>query len=183
MARCTLVLLMLMAACAAAAQPEMDVQRDGDSIADGGADTATNTGTSPFNITYTIRNDGTTDLSLTAMPEVVISSETNCTVTQLAAPATTISAAGTTTFLLRVTPTSTAGFSFAVSIDNDDADENPYNWAFSGSPFSSGSSSKGGSAKDEGCSTTGASNPVWAALAASALLALLRRPRRRLIQS
>ena len=119
-----------------AANPEMDVLRIATPIADGGSDTATGFLVStPANLTYTIQNNGTTPLNTS---NVVISGQTGCTVSVLTSPAVLTAASGSTSLVLTVT-VSAATFSFAVSIDNNDATENPYNWSVSGNalvPFS-----------------------------------------------
>ncbi|MCA8936109.1 MAG: hypothetical protein KDB68_07870 [Planctomycetes bacterium] len=165
------------------AQAEMDLLRGGTSIADGGIDAISNTGTSPFNLTYTVRNDGTSDLNLT-LP-VVISGEVNCTVSQLSAPTTPVaSGGGETTFTLQVTPTSASGFTFELSITNDDADENPYNITFNGNSGIPSPSSGGGGGNDD-CSTgetTGLNLLCWLLLLLPAILGrafLHKRPTRR----
>lgn len=172
-----LLILLFLLATPLAAQAEMDVQRLGVSIADGGTDSATNTGTSPFNLTYTIHNDGTADLNLTGSPEVVLSGEDNCTVSVLSPPATPVAQAGSTTFILQVTPLSSASFSFEVSIDNDDADENPYDFIFSATTSSPPASNNGGSSKkDSSCSTGTTPGAVWLLLVSGvAALLLVRR--------
>lgn len=148
-----MIAILCVTAGALAAQPEMDVQRAGVSIADGATDTVSNPGTSPFNLYYTINNDGTTDLTLTSMPEVVISGEVNCTVVVLAAPISPVAAAGSTSFTLQVTPLSSTDFEFDITIANDDGNENPYNIHFDAKPVSP--PSKSGSSKKAGgnCST------------------------------
>lgn len=155
------------------AQAEMNLLRSGMPIADGATDSISYTGTSPFNVTYTIANDGTTDLNLT-LP-VTFSNQTNCTVSQLSPPSTPVtSGGGTTTFTLQVSPTSATGFSFDLSIINDDTDENPYNITFSGSTGPPTSSSSGGGG-DSGCSsgeTQGRDLLVWLGLLALAVAAL-----------
>jgi hypothetical protein len=145
-------ILPLIFACPLAAQAEMDVQRAAVSIPDGGNDSVNNTGTSPFNLTYTIRNDGTLDLDLTGTPEVAISGETNCTVSVLSPPATPVTPSSTTTFIVQVSPLSSAAVSFALSIANNDADENPYDFTFNASP-SAPNPSDGSGGKAGGCST------------------------------
>lgn len=170
--RCLALLLPCLFACVLTAQPEIDVLRGAVSIADGGADTISNTGTSPFNISYTIRNDGVSDLNLTSMPEVSVSGESNCTVVLLLSPVSPVaSGGGTTSFTLQVTPLSAAAFSFDVSIPNDDADENPYDFTFTGYP-SLPPSPSGGGGNDGGddCSTRGA--PGHGMLMLAGLLAL-----------
>ncbi|MBZ0135257.1 MAG: hypothetical protein K8I27_02650 [Planctomycetes bacterium] len=168
-----LLMLILLFPCALAAQPEMQLLRSGAAIADEGTDAINNTGSSPFNITWTIRNDGTSDLSVTG---ITISAETNCTVTVLSPPATPVAGSGmTTTFTLQVSPIASAEFSFVVGIPNDDADENPYNFTFNGhtsTPSSKGGGSGGG---DSGCSTD-ESHSVFVILALFGLALALLRP-------
>lgn len=118
-----------------ATAPEMDVQTSGASpVADGGTDNVGNhaAGT-PFNLSYVILNTGTAALNLTGSPLVAIGSPTNCTANVTTAPTSPVAAAGQTGFTIQVTPT-TAGlaFSFTISIDNNDANENPYNWTVNG---------------------------------------------------
>jgi hypothetical protein len=170
-------LIVILFAAPLAAQAEMDVQRQGVSIVDGGTDSVTNTGTSPFNLTYTIRNDGSVALNLTGTPEVAISNESDCSVTILAAPSTPVAPAGSTTFILQVTPNSSASFSFDVSIANDDADENPYDFTFSATTTSPPSSNKDEGDSDDGnCSASPVGN-VWTGLALALIAMALLRPK------
>lgn len=115
--------------------PEMDVQNaSAAAIADGSTDSVgSHAAGTPFTLTYTILNTGTANLNLTGSPLVAIGSQNNCTATVTANPGTPVAAAGQTTFDVEVTPT-TAGmaFSFTISIDNNDANENPYNWTVNG---------------------------------------------------
>ena len=161
-----LLILILLFPCALAAQAEMEVLRSGVTVADGGVDSIDSTGSSPFNITWTIRNDGASDLNLTGTPEVVVSAETNCTVSVLAAPSTPVaSGGGTTTFTLQVSPISATDFSFEVSIANDDADENPYNFTLDGDTEApSSNSGGGGGGGNDNCSTSDSSGWLWLAI-------------------
>ena len=147
------IVLICLSACFAsllAAQPEMTLLRGTVSIADGATDSVTNPGTSPFNLNYTIQNDGTTDLTITGAP--TITNEVNCTVTVLVAPSSPVAGTGgTTVFTLQISPLSTADFSFDVSIINDDADENPYNFSFSATPIGAVVSSSSKKRKSSGC--------------------------------
>ncbi|MBK9976140.1 MAG: putative Ig domain-containing protein [Planctomycetes bacterium] len=118
------------------ANPEMDVLRGATAIADGGTDTPTGflVGT-PANLTYTIQNNGSTPLSTS---NVVIGAITGCSATVTTSPAGIVAASGNTSLVLSVN-VSAAAFGFTVSIDNNDANENPYNWTVSGNalvPFS-----------------------------------------------
>lgn len=158
-----IVLLALLFALPLAAQPDMQLLRGTAEIANGGEDSLTNTGFSPFNITYTIRNDGTTDLDLTGMPLLAISNQDNCSVTILQDPATPVAAAASTTFRLQVSPISATSFSFAVSIASNDTLQNPYTFTLKGN--TSKSSDKGDSSSVSSDCSTGARNGLpWLAL-------------------
>lgn len=167
-----LILIILLFPCALAAQPEMELMRSGTLIADGGTDALNNTGASPFNITWTIRNDGTSDLNVTG---VSISDESNCTVTVLSAPATPVASGGmTTTFTLQVSPIAAAEFSFVVSIANDDGDESPYNFTFSGHTSTPSNKGGGGGGGSSGCSTEESGSALLILALCGVVLALLR---------
>ena len=172
-----LLLLILLFPCALAAQPEMELLRSGAPIADGGTDSLDNTGSSPFNITWTIRNDGTTDLDLNGTPEIVVSAETNCSVNVLTPPTTPVApAGGTTTFTLQVSPVSATEFSFEVSIANNDADENPYTFTFDGDTRAPSSGGGGGGGSGGGdCSTSEGTGPFWLLLLCGVLVVLHNR--------
>jgi hypothetical protein len=149
--------LILLAMCAAplCAQPVMVVLRGAEVIADAGTDSLENTGVSPFNLTYTVRNDGATDLNLTGVPLVAISGEVNCTVSVIQEPAVLVPASGgTTTFRLQVSPIAATDFSFEVSVANDDPVRNPYNFKFEGDPTKPAEPDAGKS-EDDGCAAGG----------------------------
>ncbi|MBX3461278.1 MAG: hypothetical protein KF696_15135 [Planctomycetes bacterium] len=168
------MLLALFFALPLAAQPDMQLLRGSTEIASGGTDSIQNTGPSPFNITYTIRNDGTTDLDLTDMPPVALSAESNCTVIVLQDPAVTVGPAGTTTFRLQVSPIAATGFSFAVSIASNDTLQNPYTFTFNGNT-SAPSKKSGSTTLQNDCSTGVRSGTVWIGLLAAGLLVLAAR--------
>lgn len=172
-----LLLILLLFPCALAAQPEMELLRSGNPIADGGTDSIDSTGTSPFNITWTIRNDGATDLTVSAP---VVSGETNCTVTVLAPPTSPVSSAGgTTTFTLQVSPVTATDFSFDVSIGNDDGDENPYDFTLDGDPATPTiKSDGGGGGGSDGCSTGESPGLFWLVVCLLATLVHIRPTRR-----
>lgn len=114
--------------------PEMDVTRGVTAISDNGSDAL---GSVPSgaaqNVTYTITNSGSAALNLTGTTLVVVTPVTNVTsATVTAQPASTVAAAGTTTFTVSYTVTGTGAFTFSISIDNNDASENPYNWNVTG---------------------------------------------------
>ncbi len=108
--------------------PEMNVKQ-------GTTDIPDNTGsfnfgqvapTLPKIVTFTIQNIGNQTLNLTGTPKVVVTG-TGFTL-ETDAPA-TVSAGGTATFQVKLAPTTLGVYSGTISIANDDADENPYNFA------------------------------------------------------
>ncbi|MCP4442587.1 MAG: choice-of-anchor D domain-containing protein [Aureispira sp.] len=124
------------------ASPEMDVQGNGQSIADnditpsatddtefGSLDITTGSTTH----TFTIENTGNADLSLSGGPVVAVSGThaSDFTVTQQATSPVT-SGGGTTTFIVQFDPSAVGLRSATISIANDDTDENPYNFDIQG---------------------------------------------------
>ena len=123
--------------------PEMDVQGQSISIADGDAtpDVADDTDfgsadilTGTVDHTFTIFNTGSAALNLTdASPYVVISGTHSSDFTVQQQPTTPVtSGGGTTTFIVRFDPSATGLRTATVSIANDDADEDPYNFDIQG---------------------------------------------------
>ncbi|SIT13058.1 hypothetical protein SAMN05421759_1191, partial [Roseivivax lentus] len=104
-------------------------------LTDGGTDdfTSTPSAGAPSSVTYTIGNSGTGALTLTA-PSVAgnISGQTNVTVTGLSLAATSVDPGGNTTLRVDYTVTAAGAFGFALSIDNNDADEAPFDIAANG---------------------------------------------------
>ena len=113
--------------------PEINIQRSAVNIADGATDAVG----SAFSIgvqttlTWTIQNTGTATLNLTGTPDVATNSATNCTLSVTQPSTSAIAAAGSTTFMIGITPTG-ASFSFNIEIDNDDSNEDPYDIIVSG---------------------------------------------------
>ncbi|MBE7491760.1 MAG: choice-of-anchor D domain-containing protein [Planctomycetes bacterium] len=110
---------------------EIDVQRPaGNPIADGGSDSVTGTvsGT-PTLITYTIRNFGSADLTLTGRS---FANNSNCNVVLGSFSSTNLSPLGTATLDVTITPIAAGGWSFDLDIDSDDLDEATYDIAVSG---------------------------------------------------
>lgn len=115
--------------------PEMDVLNGATAIADGGTDALGNIGISVAQtVTYTIANTGSAALNLTGTPNlVVVTPGLNITSASVTAqPATSVATAGSTTFTVTYTVTAASAFDFTISIANNDANENPYNWTVSG---------------------------------------------------
>lgn len=136
-----------------AAQADMGVSRDGKVVANGGTDTANHTGTSPFNLKYTIENNGATDLTLDGTPAVAVSNPSNCSVSVVETPGTPVAGGASTTFTLQVSPVTATGFSFNVSIPNNDPDDDPYDFTFNGATGSFSGGGSGGGSSSGDCST------------------------------
>ena len=120
--------------------PEMDVQGQGVSIDDGDAipspddDTDFGCGIVSVDHTFTIYNTGTSALNLTDAPKVAIGGAHAADFSVTAQPASPLAAGGgTTTFTVRFDPSAAGLRSATLSIANDDADENPYDFAIQGS--------------------------------------------------
>ena len=125
-----------------AAAPEMAVSGLGVPIVDGDA-TPSVTDDSDFgsldvtagtnaNI-FTVTNSGTAVLNLTGTPRVTIGGTNAADFALTVDAATTVaSGGGTTTFTITFDPSAAGLRSATVSIANDDADENPYNFSIQG---------------------------------------------------
>lgn len=173
-----LLLLVCLFASGLAAQAEISVSRGASNIASGSTEKVNYTGISPFNLTYTITNLGSSDLLLPS--GVAISALDNCTVTELVAVASPVVAGSPESFTLQVAPVSAGEFSFILTVANNDADENPFSWTFDGhtSKPSSGGSGKGNS----GDCSTGESTQrpaLWLLVLIAAACAWLGRDLRR----
>lgn len=123
---------------------EMDVQGNSVSIVDGDATpsltdhtdfgSAQVTGGSVTR-TFTVRNTGSVALNLTGSPNRVVVGGTHAAdFTVTGQPSSPVAAtSGTTTFQVTFNPEGTGTRSATLSIANDDADENPYNFSIQGS--------------------------------------------------
>jgi PKD repeat protein len=122
--------------------PEMDVSGNGVSIADGDDSPSTADDTDFGSLlvasgsnanTFTITNSGTAALNLTNNPRVTIGG-THASDFTLTTDANTpvASGGGTTTFTITFDPSAPGLRTATVSIANDDADENPYNFSIQG---------------------------------------------------
>jgi hypothetical protein len=120
---------------------EMDVQGNGVSIMDGDTtpstgdftdfgDTNTTLGTVVH--TFTIRNVGGANLILTGTPEVVIGGANATDFSVTTQPTSPVAAGGNTTFQVTFNPSAAGLRTATISIANNDADENPYNFSISG---------------------------------------------------
>jgi PKD repeat protein len=124
------------------ATPEMDVQGKGVSITDGdnspstSDDTdfgSTDIATGTVDHTFTIRNTGTAALSLTGNPKVAVTGTHASDFSVTLQPTSPVaSGGGTKTFVVRFDPSAVGLRTATISIANDDADENPYNFSIQG---------------------------------------------------
>ncbi|MEM8651481.1 MAG: choice-of-anchor D domain-containing protein, partial [Pseudomonadota bacterium] len=140
--------------------PEIDVSSsESGAVADGGTDAQ---GSEPAGVaktvTYTINNTGTDTLTLSGTPTT--SNPVNVGSLTVSPPASnTIAAGASTTFTVSYTPTIAGAFSFDLDIGSDDADENPYDIAVSGTatgaPEIDISSSETGPVADGGTDSQG----------------------------
>jgi hypothetical protein len=116
------------------ATPEMDVFNGATGIADGGTDAlgAFLVGTSQT-VTYEIRNTSTVNLLLTGTPLVALGASNNVqNVSLTALPATPVVPSGSTSFTVAFEVVAVGPFAFALSIANNDPNENPYDWTAAG---------------------------------------------------
>ncbi len=120
---------------------EIDVQGNGITIASGDSTPSitdnTDFGsnqviTNPLTQTFTIRNYGGSNLTLTGTPLVSLTGSTDFTLVTL--PTTPVASLGSTTFSIRFNPSSTGAKTATVSIANNDAtgSENPYTFTIKG---------------------------------------------------
>ncbi len=122
--------------------PEMDVQGNGVTITDGDATPAladhTDFGATPVaggtvTRTFTIRNTGTAALTLSGTPKVAVGGAQAAEFTVALQPVSPVAAtSGTTTFQVTFGPSAAGTRAATLSIANDDADENPYNFSIQG---------------------------------------------------
>lgn len=124
-----------------AAAPEIDVLGNGVSIADGDTTPATADHTDFGNVTvtsgtivrtFTVANEGSLDVTLSGSPKVVIGGTNAADFTVTVLPSGTITPGATTTFQITFDPSGVGTRTATVSIDNNDANENPYNFTIQG---------------------------------------------------
>lgn len=114
-------------------EQEMDIQGNGLTISDGDNSPTTSDWTDFSNVagtrTYTIRNLGNIELSVGT---VTIGGANASDFTVTTPPAATVPAFGTTTFVVSFSPTAINTRTATINIDNNDANENPYNYSIQG---------------------------------------------------
>ena len=105
--------------------PEINIKQGATAIADAGSfDFGSKSVNSDTDITFTIENTGTGVLSITT-PITLGGADAGQFSIQLQ-PASSVTASGSTTFIVRFTPTSVGIKNANISIANNDTDENPY---------------------------------------------------------
>lgn len=113
--------------------PEISIQQGAQEIAVGDS---FNVGICPpgnsLAVTFTIFNSGSDDLTLNGDPIVKITDEHAYEFTVTQQPATPVASGDSTTFTIKFTPTVTGMCTTAISIDNNDSDENPYTFTVTG---------------------------------------------------
>lgn len=83
-------------------------------------------------LVFTIRNTGTTDLTLTGTPKVELTGPDAADFMVTATPSSPLAPAASTTFTVRFMPAAAGAKLAAISMASDDADENPFDIALSG---------------------------------------------------
>jgi hypothetical protein len=125
-----------------ASGPEMDVRGNGVSIPDGDSTPSfsdrtdfgtTHVVTGTVSHTFTIHNLGGDDLNLTGVPKVSLSGPHAADFNVTLQPSSPVTAGGSTSFTVVFSPSDTGVRTAAISIANNDDDENPYNFAIRGS--------------------------------------------------
>ncbi len=121
--------------------PEIDVQGNSVSIADGDSTPSTtdytdfgsaDTAGGTMDRIFTIRNTGTGALDLTGNPRVTISGTDAADFMITTQPTSSVTAGGNATFTVQFNPSAAGVKTAMVSIANNDSDENPYNFSIQG---------------------------------------------------
>jgi len=121
--------------------PEMDLLGNSVSIADGDATPSTSDHTDfgsadissgSVDRVFTIANLGNVNLNLTGSPRVQISGANAADFSVTVQPSSPVAASGNTTFTVHFNPSAVGLRSATISIANDDANENPYDFAIQG---------------------------------------------------
>lgn len=110
--------------------PEITVTRGGSEVTSGTTENVG--GVAPGvaqTLTYTIGNSGNVDLTVSG---AAVSNTTNVTASVTTAPAGTVAAGGTTSFVVSYTATAEGAFSFDITVESNDADEGTYTISVAG---------------------------------------------------
>ena len=121
--------------------PEINVKGNGRDISDGdsvpSAEDHTDFGTVDINIeqatrTFVVENTGTANLYLDGSPKVAIAGAHPGDFSLVSPPSSPVAPGGSTSFQIRFDPSQEGLRQAEASIDNDDADEDPYTFAIQG---------------------------------------------------
>jgi hypothetical protein len=128
--------------------PEIAVEGNGVLIADGDASPSATDHTEFDSVnvpggvatrTFTIRNAGSSTLSLTGNPRVAVSGTHAAEFTVTTQPASAVATGASTTFTVSFAPLAAGLRTATLTIANDDSDENPSDFAIQGTGVSAGS--------------------------------------------
>ena len=107
--------------------PEINLKQDMTNIADGGSyDFGSHEVDTDTDVTFTTENTGTVNLTLGTPISLGGADAGQFSIRQQ--PSSPVLPSGNTTFIVRFTPTSAGSKTASLSISNNDADENPYNF-------------------------------------------------------
>ena len=113
--------------------PEINLKQGATDIADGGSyNFGEQASGSDTDVTFTIENTGTADLTLSGTPIITIAGTNANQFSVQAQPTSPVTPSGNTTFEIRFSPTSSGAKTATIAIANNDADENPYNLTLNG---------------------------------------------------
>ena len=121
--------------------PEINVQGNGISIADGDATPSLTDDTDFGSVTaasgtivrtFTIQNTGSFSLNFSGTPKVLVSGPNSADFTVSVQPTSPVAAGGSTTFEVTFDPSAVGVRSASLSMANDDSNENPYNFDIQG---------------------------------------------------
>jgi hypothetical protein len=113
--------------------PEINLKQGATNIADGGSyDYGSHVIGTNTDITFTIENTGSGNLTLNGSPIITIAGADASQFSVRQQPSTPVFPSSSTTFIIRFSPTSAGIKTASISISNDDADENPYNLTITG---------------------------------------------------
>ena len=131
-------------------------------------------------LVFTIRNLGATDLILTSSPAVLVTTTSSCSASVSTQPSTPVAAGTTTTFSIDLMPAAPGGWSFQLSIPNNDAANDPYEVVITGTGVGGGGGSSEGGEEEAACSSGTGSDmtlPVMLLVTAAVLVWRGRRSR------
>ncbi len=127
--------------------PEFDLRGNGKLIVTGDGTPSVLDGTDFGNIgvggffqdqTFTIQNPGTTALNLSGSPRITVTGLAAADFVVTSAPNSPVPAGSNATFVVRFDPSATGVRAATISVANDDADENPFQFAVQGAGFIAG---------------------------------------------